>query len=77
MIINWIYQTSYDFYVYRYGGRFIFDDVDMGFYRRESNEMSYYIIIDFDENAVQNIHTCLSLRAKYQQEKIENIPQKC
>ena len=33
MIINWIYQTSYDFCVYRYGGRFIFDDVDMGFYR--------------------------------------------
>lgn len=77
MIINWIYQTSYDFYVYRYGGRFIFDDVDMGFYGRESNQMSYYIIIDFDENAVQKIHTCLSLRAKYQQEKIENIPQKC
>ena len=73
MIINWIYQTSYDFYVYRYGGRFIFDDVDMGFYRRESNEMSYYIIIDFDENAVQNIHRCLSLREKYHQEKIEKI----
>ena len=77
MIINWIYQTSYDFYVYRYGGRFIFDDVDMGFYRRESNEMSYYIIIDFDGNAVGNIHRCLSLRAKYHQEKIEKIPQKC
>ena len=69
MIINWIYQTSYDFYVYRYGGRFIFDDVDMGFYRRESNEMSYYIIIDFDINAVGKIHTCLSLREKYHQEK--------
>ena len=77
MIINWIYQTSYDFYVYRYGGRYNFDDVDMGFYRRESNEMSYYIIIDFDENAVQNIHRCLSLRAKYHQEKIEKIPKKC
>lgn len=77
MIINWIYQTSYDFYVYRYGGRYNFDDVDMGFYRRESNEMSYYIIIDFDENAVQNIHRCLSLRAKYHQEKIEKIPIKC
>lgn len=73
MIINWIYQTSYDFYVYRYGGRFIFDDIDMGFYGRESNQMSYYIIIDFDGNAVQNIHRCLSLREKYHQEKIEKI----
>lgn len=73
MIINWIYKTSYDFYVYRYGGRFIFDDVDMGFYKRESNQMSYYIIIDFDENAVQNIHKCLSLRSKYHQEKIGKI----
>lgn len=77
MIINWIYQTSYDFYVYRYGGRFIFDDVDMGFIDSESDTMSYYIIIDFDENAVQNIHKCLSLRAKYHQEKIEKIPIKC
>lgn len=65
IIKNWIYKTSYGFYVYPYCGRIIFDDVDMGFYRRESNEMSYYIIIDFDENAVQNIHTCLSLRSKY------------
>ena len=47
------------------GGRFIFDDVDMGFYKRESNQMSYYIIIDFDINAVGKIHTCLSLREKY------------
>ena len=71
MTINWIYQTSYDFYVYRYGGRFIFDDVDMGFYKRESNQTSYYIIIDFDINAVGNIHKCLSLREKYHQEKIQ------
>ena len=73
IIINWIYKTSYDFYVYRYGGRFIFDDVDMGFYKRESNQTSYYIIIDFDINAVGNIHKCLSLREKYHQEKIEKI----
>ena len=73
VIKNWIYKTSYDFYVYRYGGRFIFDDVDMGFYKRESNQTSYYIIIDFDINAVGNIHKCLSLREKYHQEKIEKI----
>ena len=58
------------------GGRFIFDDVDMGFYKRESNQKSYYII-DFDENAVGDIHKCLSLKSKYHQEKIEKIPQKC
>ena len=28
--INWIYKTSYGFYVYPYGGRIIFDDIDMG-----------------------------------------------
>lgn len=34
--------------------------------------MSYYIIIDFDINAVGNIHTCLSLREKYHQENRKN-----
>ena len=34
--------------------------------------MSYYIIIDFDENAVGYIHTCLSLREKYHQENRKN-----
>ena len=34
--------------------------------------MSYYII-DFDENAVQNIYGCLSMREKYHQEKIGKI----
>ena len=77
IIINWIYKTSYGFYVYPYGGRIIFEDTDMGVLDYESNTKDYYIIIDFDENAVQKIHRCLSLRAKYQQEKIENIPQKC
>lgn len=65
IINNWIYKTSYGFYVYPYGGRIIFDDIDMGFLDTESNAMSYYIIIDFDVNAVGKIHTCLSLREKY------------
>ena len=77
IIENWIYKTSYGFYVYPYGGRIIFDDIDMGFLDTESNAMSYYIIIDFDVNTVGKIHTCLSLREKYHQEKIEKIPQKC
>lgn len=63
--INWIYKTSYGFYVYPYGGRIIFDDIDMGGLDSGSNQMSYYIIIDFDENAVGKIHTCRSLREKY------------
>lgn len=65
IIKNWIYKTSYGFYVYPYGGRIIFDDVDMGFLDSESDIMSYYIVIDFDINAVGKIHKCLSLRAKY------------
>lgn len=77
IIINWIYKTSYGFYVYPYGGRIIFEDTDMGVLDYESNTKDYYIIIDFDENAVQNIHKCLSLRSKYHQEKIGKIPQKC
>ena len=77
IIINWIYKTSYGFYVYPYCGRIIFDDIDMGFHDYESNTRGYYIIIDFDINAVGKIHTCLSLREKYHQEKIEKIPQKC
>ena len=77
IIINWIYKTSYGFYVYPYGGRIIFEDTDMGVLDYESNTKDYYIIIDFDENAVQNIHKCLSLRSKYHQEKIGKIHQKC
>ncbi len=65
IIINWIYKTSYGFYVYPYCGRIIFDDIDMGFHDYESNTRGYYIIIDFDINAVGKIHTCLSLREKY------------
>ena len=65
IIINWIYKTSYGFYVYPYGGRIIFEDTDMGVLDYESNTKDYYIIIDFDENAVGKIHTCLSLRKKY------------
>ena len=65
IIINWIYETSYGFYVYPYGGRIIFEDTDMGVLDYESNTKDYYIIIDFDENAVGKIHTCLSLRKKY------------
>ena len=37
----------------------------MGVLDYESNTKDYYIIIDFDENAVGKIHTCLSLRKKY------------
>lgn len=77
IIINWIYKTSYGFYVYPYGGRIIFEDTDMGVLDYESNTKDYYIIIDFDVNTVGKIHTCLSLREKYHQEKIEKIPQKC
>ena len=65
IIINWIYKTSYGFYVYPNCGRIIFDDIDMGFLDYESNTREYYIIIDFDINAVGKIHTCLSLREKY------------
>ena len=65
MIINWIYKTSYGFYVYPYCGRIIFDDMDMGVLDYESNTRGYYIIIDFDINAVGKIHTCRSLRKKY------------
>ena len=65
IIKNWIYKTSYGFYVYPYGGRIIFDDIEMGVLDYESNTKDYYIIIDFDINAVGKIHTCLSLRAKY------------
>lgn len=65
IIKNWIYKTSYGFYVYPYGGRIIFDDIEMGVLDYESNTRSYYIVIDFDINAVGKIHTCLSLRAKY------------
>ena len=65
IIINWIYKTSYGFYVYPYCGRIIFDDIDMGFLDYESNTRGYYIIIDFDINAIGKIHTCLSLREKY------------
>lgn len=65
VIKNWIYKTSYGFYVYPYCGRIIFDDIDMGFLDYESNTREYYIIIDFDINAVGKIHTCLSLREKY------------
>lgn len=65
IIINWIYKTSYGFYVYPYGGRIIFEDTDMGVLDYESNTKDYYIIIDFDINAVGKIHTCLSLRKKY------------
>lgn len=72
IIKNWIYKTSYGFYVYPYGGRIIFDDIDMGFFDSESDTMSYYIIIDFDINAVGKIHTCLSLREKYHQENRKN-----
>lgn len=72
IIKNWIYKTSYGFYVYPYGGRIIFDDIDMGFLDHESNRMSYYIVIDFDMNAVGKIHTCLSLREKYHQENRKN-----
>ena len=73
VIKNWIYKTSYGFYVYPYCGRIIFDDIDMGFLDYESNTREYYIIIDFDINAVGNIHKCLSLREKYHQEKIGKI----
>ena len=73
IIKNWIYKTSYGFYVYPYCGRIIFDDIDMDFLDYESNAMSYYIIIDFDVNAVGKIHTCLSMREKYHQEKIGKI----
>ena len=73
VIKNWIYKTSYGFYVYPYCGRIIFDDIDMGFLDYESNTKGYYIIIDFDINAVGNIHKCLSLRSKYHQEKIGKI----
>lgn len=65
IIKNWIYKTSYGFYVYPYGGRIIFDDTDMGVLDYKSNMRGYYIIIDFDIDAVGKIHTCLSLRAKY------------
>ena len=65
IIINWIYKTSYGFYVYPYGGRIIFDDTDIGVLDYESSTRRYYIIIDFDINAVGKIHTCLSLRKKY------------
>lgn len=65
IIKNWIYKTSYGFYVYPYGGRIIFDDIDIGFRDYESNTRGYYIIIDFDIDAVGKIHTCLSLREKY------------
>lgn len=65
VIKNWIYKTSYGFYVYPYGGRIIFEDTDMGVLDYESNTKDYYIIIDFDINAVGKIHTCLSLRKKY------------
>ena len=65
IIKNWIYKTSYGFYVYPYGGRIIFEDTDMGVLDYESNTKDYYIIIDFDINAVGKIHTCLSLRKKY------------
>lgn len=65
IIKNWIYKTSYGFYVYPYGGRIIFDDTDMGVLDYESSTREYYIIIDFDINAVGKIHTCLSLRKKY------------
>lgn len=65
IIKNWIYKTSYGFYVYPYGGRIIFDDIDIGFRDYESNTRGYYIIIDFDIKAVGKIHTCLSLRKKY------------
>ncbi len=65
IIINWIYKTSYGFYVYPYGGRIIFDDIEMGVLDYESNTRRYYIIIDFDINAVGKIHTCLSLREKH------------
>ena len=65
IIKNWIYKTSYVFYVYPYCGRIIFDDIDIGFRDYESNTRGYYIIIDFDIDAVGKIHTCLSLREKY------------
>ena len=65
IIKNWIYKTSYGFYVYPYCGRIIFDDMDMGVLDSGSNTREYYIIIDFDINAVGEIHTCLSLRKKY------------
>ena len=65
IIKNWIYKTSYGFYVYPYCGRIIFDDIDIGFRDYESNTRGYYIIIDFDIDAVGKIHTCLSLREKY------------
>ena len=65
IIKNWIYNTSYGFYVYPYCGRIIFDDMDMGVLDYESNTRGYYIIIDFDINAVGKIHTCRSLRKKY------------
>lgn len=51
--------------MYPYCGRIIFDDIDMGFLDYESNTRGYYIIIDFDINAIGKIHTCLSLREKY------------
>ena len=60
IIKNWIYKTSYGFYVYPYCGRIIFDDIDIGFRDYESNTRGYYIIIDFDIDAVGKIHTCLS-----------------